>query len=387
MSIRPTHSIRAGNSPPTGNTIAMLDKFPSLSWYPQPETWPYWMPNSLLDSAFTLPPPPNHVWEQSLSTSPRSPTRSSSTGGLLGDFEQPNDTWGASTGLLDSALQSNADGGLLSSLSQPNDLWNPTSPSSLHSATPWRTYGGIPADLRQPDETWDASTSGWLGSAPFPNAGGGLLRNFEQSNDSSYPSNPSWLSSAMPPSANGGIFRGAPTLPSTSALPPAFPHSLPSGIGSTAGSSPVPFGENAGSRGAPASVGRTEPNGIQLAGMASPFPGMMPPIPPVVVPGLPEWSDHFVRGLQGLINAFKSSGRRGGRRSEDDDYCSDRMQAEMGRCYGRQDEYAHRDFLPACIERARYRWRLCLQNKGRPDPNEPPEWGPKDEEIWRNPRR
>jgi hypothetical protein len=47
----------------------------------------------------------------------------------------------------------------------------------------------------------------------------------------------------------------------------------------------------------------------------------------------------------------------------------------------------HPDFLRGCLERAENRWRLCLQNKGRPDPYEPPEWGPRDEEIWRNYRR
>jgi hypothetical protein len=36
------------------------------------------------------------------------------------------------------------------------------------------------------------------------------------------------------------------------------------------------------------------------------------------------------------------------------------------------------------LERAKDRWRLCLGNKGRPHPDEPKEWGPEDEEIWRN---
>jgi hypothetical protein len=27
---------------------------------------------------------------------------------------------------------------------------------------------------------------------------------------------------------------------------------------------------------------------------------------------------------------------------------------------------------------------MCVSNGGRPDPNEPSEWGPGDEEIWLN---
>jgi hypothetical protein len=132
----------------------------------------------------------------------------------------------------------------------------------------------------------------------------------------------------------------------------------------------------------------TQAPGVQLAGIARPFPGFGPP--PPVVPGIPEWSDHFAKGMQGLINAFKRYGSGGSGRprprndDDDDDECGRRYNEEYARCGERKDEYAHPDFLWGCRERAKYRSQLCLQNKGRPDPNEPSEWGPKDEEIWRN---
>jgi hypothetical protein len=247
--------------------------------------------------------------------------------------------------------------------------------------------------LEEPNDVWDVRTSDWLGSALFPDDAGGRILD-GQSSDPWNSSNPSWLSSAVPPSTNGGIFSDAPLLP-------ALQQSLPPGRGNTAVLWPTSLGENVGSRnvrtlhsdgsadstyGGPASASRTERNGIQLAGMDSPFPGVWPPIPPVVVPGIPEWRDHFTRGLQGLINALRSSGRGRGRRKEDDDddECLSRRNAEFDRCNERIDDYAHQDFLEACKQRATDRWRLCIQNKERPDPHEPPEWGPDDEEIWCN---
>jgi len=77
----------------------------------------------------------------------------------------------------------------------------------------------------------------------------------------------------------------------------------------------------------PMSAGQARPYGIQIASTARPYPGIRPPIPPELVPGTPEWADHFIRGLQGLINAFRRSGaggggggrRRGNNNSNDDD--------------------------------------------------------------------
>jgi len=125
---------------------------------------------------------------------------------------------------------------------------------------------------------------------------------------------------------------------------------------------------------------------FQLAGMDTPFPRFRPPFPPFPFPGTPEWTDHFIRGWRGLINEFRKSGRGGGQRrsndDDDEDFCMRRYYAEKNRCHNRRDDYAHQDFERACIARATERWDKCNRNGGRPDPNEPPEWGPADEEIW-----
>jgi hypothetical protein len=67
---------------------------------------------------------------------------------------------------------------------------------------------------------------------------------------------------------------------------------------------------------------------------------------------------------------------------DDDDMCARRMSNEIDGCHERQDEYAHQDFLQACIDRAKRRWDLCNRNGGRIPRFEPPEWGPRDEEVW-----
>jgi hypothetical protein len=142
-----------------------------------------------------------------------------------------------------------------------------------------------------------------------------------------------------------------------------------------------------------APAGQMQSDAIRLAGATRPFPGFAPPIPPEAIPGTPQWAEQFIRGTRGLIDILKRLGagggggrgrRRGNDEDDDDDECLKRKSREFDRCYQRFDEYAHRDFLEACKERAINRWRLCIGNKGQPHPDEPPEWGPKDEEIWRN---
>jgi hypothetical protein len=132
-----------------------------------------------------------------------------------------------------------------------------------------------------------------------------------------------------------------------------------------------------------APTGQTDPNGVRVAGMAAPFPGLrpLPPLPPI--PGIPEWTDYLIRGMQGLIHALRSTGRGRGqrRRGDDDDYCYDRYLKEMDRCNERYDDYAHPDFLAACQGRAVIRRDLCIRNGGRPSLNEPHEWDERDEQI------
>jgi hypothetical protein len=105
-----------------------------------------------------------------------------------------------------------------------------------------------------------------------------------------------------------------------------------------------------------APTGQTDPNGVRVAGMAAPFPGLrpLPPLPPI--PGIPEWTDYLIRGMQGLIHALRSTGRGRGqrRRGDDDDYCYDRYLKEMDRCNER-------------FSRQRARTRFCRSCAGRND--------------------
>ncbi len=55
----------------------MNDQFPPPSWFMRPETWPYWMPNSLV-GARTPPAPPGDTWD--------APWPGTSRGGILGNL-------------------------------------------------------------------------------------------------------------------------------------------------------------------------------------------------------------------------------------------------------------------------------------------------------------
>jgi Large polyvalent protein associated domain 23 len=69
----------------------MNDQFPPPGWFMRPETWPYWMPNSLT-GARTLPETPKDVWASYWAGKLRS--------GILGNLARPPDefwpnTWAA----------------------------------------------------------------------------------------------------------------------------------------------------------------------------------------------------------------------------------------------------------------------------------------------------
>ncbi|WP_139024679.1 hypothetical protein [Bradyrhizobium sp. STM 3843] len=87
-----------------------------------------------------------------------------------------------------------------------------------------------------------------------------------------------------------------------------------------------------------------------------------------------------------FIRRGAGGGGGGGRKKEEDEesYCEERARREINRCYRRVPDATHRDWLDACITRARTREIQCTQNRGMPKPGEPPEWGDGDEEIWRN---
>jgi hypothetical protein len=121
-----------------------------------------------------------------------------------------------------------------------------------------------------------------------------------------------------------------------------------------------------------------------------PYPAPVPSAPTVpAIPrrAAPDWWDTATQILRLLPLARLGVGGGGGKRnSEDDndDYCGKRMAEETGRCWARKDDYVHPDYLYGCLDRAKDRWRMCRRNGGKPDPSEPPEWGPADEETWRN---
>lgn len=386
----------------------MSDNFPSPGGYLPPAAWPYWIPTGPWEETRTTSPPPVAPWGQYPLVPSHSTTPPSSSRGILGNFGQ------------------RASSGILGGLGQSDEDWGRSASLVAQTAAPWNSGRGILGDFGQSVDLQSVdpwfvvrSDAPWNGSAlPTPTAlppkfplawSNGDLGASEPDGSQSVRRRPNGREALASPailplesqSSRAGIdpaaasghypsLRSQPSITTDVAVSTALNLPEPPTASSWDAFAPASH-ERAvlGPMGAQADpAGQLQLKGIQLAGMDTPFPGRRPPIPPWVLPGGPEWAEHFIRGWQGLINAFRRSGRGGGGRrskdSDDDDECSDRLQKEIARCYDRVDEYAHRDFLKACQDRATDRWRLCLQNKGRPDPHEPPEWGPRDEEIWRN---
>jgi len=78
----------------------MNDQFPPPSWFMRPETWPYWMPNSLL-GARTPPTPPGDTWD--------APWPATSRGGILGSLTRPTEELWANPVGSDGAASGDAD--------------------------------------------------------------------------------------------------------------------------------------------------------------------------------------------------------------------------------------------------------------------------------------
>jgi hypothetical protein len=102
-----------------------------------------------------------------------------------------------------------------------------------------------------------------------------------------------------------------------------------------------------------ASDQETGSNGIRLAGMASSSPGLRLPIPPLV-PGTPEWTDHFIRGWQGLRNAIRPPRRK----KVDEAECDAQYERDIFQC--------KMVGLPECYAQAMERYKACLA--GQPIP-------------------
>jgi hypothetical protein len=90
------------------------------------------------------------------------------------------------------------------------------------------------------------------------------------------------------------------------------------------------------------------------------------------------WYDQTINGIQGLIHFFRSNRGASTPRGGDDENCFDRWQRELERCRDIREQLGEPRYLNACYERANYRHNLCVGNGGKPNPNEPNEYGPRD---------
>jgi hypothetical protein len=321
----------------------MPDQFPFFPWLSRSTMSPYWQPNSPW-TTFIPPRPSSDPWSQLSAQSGEShPTRDDS-------FEESGVSWSQPERSFD------ANPGALAAPDRSNATSNQSSLANAYSAIPTHVGGGILAPFDRPTDWKDPGFPRLTSALPT------VMR-------------PGYPSSVSP----SGQFSGTEALS-------GFP---------SAGATPEPYLNRAySSYDAPSAPARQmQSNAIRLAGATRALPGFPPPIPPEAIPGTPEWTEQFIRGTRGLIDLFRRFGggggggrgrRRGSNDDDDDDECLKRKNEETDRCYQRFDEYAHRDFLAACKDRAIDRWRLCIGNKGQPHPKEPPEWGPRDEEIWRN---
>jgi hypothetical protein len=92
--------------------------------------------------------------------------------------------------------------------------------------------------------------------------------------------------------------------------------------------------------------------------------------------GFEPWAEHFIKGMQGLINYFRSRSGTGGPRGGDEEDCYTRWEREDARCEQFRP-WGDRPFR-ACKDRASNRRNLCVRNGGQPDPAEPPEYDWRD---------
>jgi hypothetical protein len=113
---------------------------------------------------------------------------------------------------------------------------------------------------------------------------------------------------------------------------------------------------------------------VRVSDQAATRPGWIPLGPGS---GWEPWADQFIKGMQGLINQFRSHSGGGAPRGGDGEDCHDRWEREDARCVKFRpwnDDWRFR----ACKERASERRNSCIRNGGRPDPKEPPEYDYRD---------
>jgi hypothetical protein len=166
----------------------MIDKFRPPSWFPLPQIWPYWRPNTLLGTLpplALLPDPGNQFGAYGLQSS----------FGANGEAASlPNDpTGGNAPAWLDPAISSCANGGILGSLTQSDNVLNHSSSARWPSPMPFRVSAGILALLARANDPREQSTPAWSQSV--------LRWSHEPSAatwDSSMLATPSTLTSVLP---------------------------------------------------------------------------------------------------------------------------------------------------------------------------------------------
>ena len=89
------------------------------------------------------------------------------------------------------------------------------------------------------------------------------------------------------------------------------------------------------------------------------------------------WRQQAEQGIKGLIAAWRRvfGGVTGGGGDAENE-CLERWEREHARCTMFRP-YGYR-YQQACEQRANDRHKLCYRNGGKPDPNEPPEYGWQD---------
>ena len=155
----------------------MSDPFPPLGWSPQPESWPYWMPQAFMGLLPPLPTSPSPAPKQL--EDPWSELSTSQSLERLGvpaaTAPQPSELWDRSTpSWLRSAIAPS--GGILGSFPPANNLGTEKPPA--WSLAPAVSSGGLLAQLAQPSDPAEQRAPAWpappfdasLGSAWAPAA-------------------------------------------------------------------------------------------------------------------------------------------------------------------------------------------------------------------------
>jgi hypothetical protein len=109
---------------------------------------------------------------------------------------------------------------------------------------------------------------------------------------------------------------------------------------------------------------------VPVSGNATTRPAWVPLGPGT---GWEPWADQFIKGMQGLINQFRSRSGASAPSGGDGDDCYERWEREDARCK-RFQPFEDKRYFRACKERASARRDLCMRNGGRPDPEEPAEY-------------